>query len=428
MPFFATIATRLPLIYFVIYLVEDLKVSLLSVGWFVAAYQAARTLIIFADMFYPKAAHLFGTTAAFLGFLALLIKKEHDQLGVFAACNIVVGLAEANAAVQVYAKREFGTDMSALRNALRTQSAVNGAAVIFGFLLGGLMFQTFGVSGVAGTGVFVLGVELLSLVMYIISDQGNYYSGSYKKEDMDTGFPNQSENKSDNEVKSAPPIHATSRPYKDDNSPPPSCSGPKPSNSLSSTHSQSLLRLAISTGNVPDFLLNSYSASTEISRNNILFVVAAAFTIESVTVGYLFSIGPLFIKTEFGKDEGTIGLLFSAASLWGTVLTLFFASTKGQDFCRKYLPSPFNLYAFLCAIATFMSIISVPLFSVHVISILFVVGGNELFLTVLTEIQGKQQRVYLFDFLCAVCACSQLPVNYSAPTYSIARLSPDPRP
>jgi hypothetical protein len=114
MPFFATIATRPPLIYFVIYLVEDLKVSLLSVGWFVAAYQAARTLIIFADMFYPKAAHLFGTTAGFLGFLALLIKKEHDQLGVFAACNIVVGLAEANAAVQVYAKREFGTDMSAL--------------------------------------------------------------------------------------------------------------------------------------------------------------------------------------------------------------------------------------------------------------------------------------------------------------------------
>jgi hypothetical protein len=172
------------------------------------------------------------------------------------------------------------------------------------------MFHTFGVSGVAGTGVFVLGVELLSLVMHIISDQGNDYSGSYKKEDMDTGFPNQNENKSDNEVKSAPPIHATSRPHKDDNSPPALCSGPKPSNALSSTHSQSLLRLAISTGNVPDFLLNSYSASTEIARNNILFVVAAAFTIESVTVGCLFSIGPLFIKTEFGKDEGTIGLLF----------------------------------------------------------------------------------------------------------------------
>jgi hypothetical protein len=362
MPFFATIATRLPLIYFAIYLVEDLEVSLVSVGWFVAAYQAARTLTIFADMFYPKAAHLFGTAAGLLGFLTLLMKKEHDQLGIFAACNIVVGLAESSAAVQIYAKREFATDMSSLRYALRTQSAVNGVAVIFGFLFGGVMFQAFGVAGVAGTGVIVLGVELLSLVMYIISDH-NDCTGSDKNEGMDTEIP--SPNQSDNEVES------------------------QPSYALSSTHNQTLLRSAISTGNVPDALLNRYSASTEIARNNILFVVAAAFTIESVTVGYLFSIGPLFIKTEFGKGEGAIGLLFSAASLWGTVLTIFFASTKGQAFCRKYLPSPYNLYAFLCTIATFMIITSVPLFPVHVISILFVVGGNELFLTVLTEIQGE---------------------------------------
>jgi hypothetical protein len=406
MPFFATIATRLPLIYFAIYLVEDLEVSLVSVGWFVAAYQAARTLTIFADMFYPKAAHLFGTTAGLLGFLALLIKKEHDQLGIFAACNIVVGLAESSAAVQIYAKRDFATDMSSLRYALRTQSAVNGVAVIFGFLFGGVMFQAFGVAGVAGTGVIVLGVELLSLVMYIISDHGNDNSASDKNEGMDTGFPSQSDNKSENEVESL---------HKGAKSPPPSCSGPKPSNDLSSTHNQILLRSAISTGNVPDALLNRYSASTEIARNNILFVVAAAFTIESVTVGYLFSIGPLFIKTEFGKGEGAIGLLFSAASLWGTILTIFFASTKGQAFCRKYLPSPYNLYAFLCTIATFMTITSVPLFSVHVISILFVVGGNELFLTVLTEIQGEH-------VLC------QLPANCSAPAYSIAHLSPKPYP
>jgi hypothetical protein len=402
MPFFATIATRLPLIYFAIYLVEDLDVSLLSVGWFVAAYQAARALTIFADMFYPKAAHLFGTTAGLLGFLALLIKKEHDQLGIFAACNIVVGLAESGAAVQVYAKHEFATDMNSLRYALRTQSAVNGVAVIFGFLFGGVMFQAFGVAGVAGTGVLALGAELLSLVMYIISDHGNDCSSSDKNEGMDTEFPNP--NQSDNEVES------------------------QPSNTLSSTQNQTLLRSAISNGTVPDALLNKYSASTEIARNDIIFVVAAAFTIESVTVGYIFSIGPLFIKTEFDKDEGAIGLLFSAASLWGTVLTLFFASTKGQAFCRKHLPSPYNLYAFLCTIAAFMIITSVPLFAVHVISILFVVGGNELFLTALTEIQGEQRDFFTFRVM-FMLACQQLPANCSAPAYSIARLlSPEPSP
>jgi hypothetical protein len=367
MPFCATFATRLPVIYFAIFLVEDLDVSLLSVGWFVAAYQAARALTIFADMFYPKAAHLCGTTAGLLGFLALFIKKEHDQLGIFAACNIVVGLAESGAAVQIYAKQEFATDMRSLRYALRTQSAVNGVAVIFGFLFGGVMFQAFGVAGVAGTGVLVLGVELLSLVMYIISDHGTDCSSSDTNEGMDTEFPNpnRSENKSDTEVES------------------------QPSNALSSTQNQTLLRSAISSGTVPDALLNNYSASTEIARNNIIFVVAAAFTIESVTVGYIMSIGPLFIRTEFDKDAGAIGLLFSAASVWGTVLTLFFASTKGQAFCRKHLPSPYNIYAFLCAIAAFMTITSVPFFAVHVISILFVVGGNELYLTALTEVQGE---------------------------------------
>ena len=56
-----------------------------------------------------------------------------------------------------------------MRSAMSNQSAFIGLAVILGFYLGGMLFEAFGVRGIAVVGMIVLGLEMLSLIFFLVS-------------------------------------------------------------------------------------------------------------------------------------------------------------------------------------------------------------------------------------------------------------------
>lgn len=163
MPFFCTIATRPPFIYFVMQLRDTYRVDFNTISIFIGGFHFCRLIAIAGALIAPRVSHLVGTTIGLAGFVSLYLTAGTDSLATFAASNMVVGFAEASAYVNIYAKDEYGSDLQNLCMALSWQSQIIGVAIIFGFLLGGELFHFFGVEGIAAAGFVVLTVELVSL-------------------------------------------------------------------------------------------------------------------------------------------------------------------------------------------------------------------------------------------------------------------------
>ena len=64
-------------------------------------------------------------------------------------------------------------------------------------------------------------------------------------------------------------------------------------------------------------------------------------------------------------------------------------SSKGRNFQKKYVRSPYNLYVLIATISVSVLGLLVPNFIVQVVSNLFLIGACELFLTLLSELQGS---------------------------------------
>lgn len=86
----------------------------------------------------------------------------------------------------------------------------------------------------------------------------------------------------------------------------------------------------------------------------------------------LYSIGPLFIKEQFGIEEGIIGIIFSVGSAAGSLFTFAALSNKGREFQNKYARSPYNLY-FLIILGTLSVLgLMIPNFPTQVAMIILV--------------------------------------------------------
>ena len=176
--------------------------------------------------------------------------------------------------------------------AMSYQSAVIGVAVILGFFFGGFVFQGFGIAGVAFIGVICSGLELASLLYFLIAPPGEKISdasGDVEVSDEGDGSP-------------------------------PGNEGPK--------FPRTLITYSIDKGTPQDEIMGEYSGAEEIAASKSTYFVAAIFSFDSIVCGYLYSIGPLFIFNTFGVNEGTIGIIFSLASLFGSVLTFASISSK----------------------------------------------------------------------------------------------------
>lgn len=169
MPFFCTIGTRLPFIYFVIELKSRYEMDMTSIALFIGAFHLCRVFAIIGSIFATKTSHFIGTVIGIGGYTGLLLSAGTTNVVLFASFNILSGFAESSAAVFVYSKQEYSMDVDKMKFALSNQSAFIGVAVILGFFFGGILFQVWGVSGIAVAGVISLVLELLSLLYYLVT-------------------------------------------------------------------------------------------------------------------------------------------------------------------------------------------------------------------------------------------------------------------
>jgi hypothetical protein len=260
-----------------------------------------------------------------------------------------------------------------MRMAMSNQSAFIGVAVILGFFFGGLAFQVWGVAGIAVAGVIVLGLELLSLFYFLVAPplDGIIVDEEDKEEETTSN---------------------------QESGPNEQCE--QPDKSRTKFRSTKLLQ-SIHEGKPRHTLMRQYSGSgaDEIVASHFTYLVALVFSVESIACGYLFSIGPLFIYETFGVNQGKIGSIFSAASLFGTILTFLAISPKGRAFQRTYARSPYNLYVLIISISISVLGLLVPSFGVQVVCILFLIGACELFLTLLSELQGSITTSHYYTVL-----------------------------
>lgn len=280
MPFFCTIATRLPFIYFVIELKSRYGLSLNTIGLCIGAFHLCRVLAIAGAIFATKISHFIGSVAGITGYTCLLFFADTSNVAVFASCNIAAGLAEASAAVFVYSKEVYSTDVDKMRMAMSNQSAFIGVAVILGFFFGGMAFQVWGVSGIAVAGIIVLGLELISLIYFLVAPPGSKV-----------------------EVPVTDEAGGGDEPTTDDD---------VASSQKEKKFRETQIANSIMAGKGRQTIMKRYSGAEEIEASYFTYLVAIIFSIESIACGYLFSIGPLFIFEEFGVNQGSIGTIFSA--------------------------------------------------------------------------------------------------------------------
>ena len=162
--------------------------------------------------------------------------------------------------------------------AMSNQSAFIGIAVILGFFFGGMAFQVWGVSGIAVAGIIVLGLELISLIYFLVAPP----AGLVPVTDEAGGGD---ETTNDDDV-------ASSQKEK--------------------KFRETQIANSIMAGKGRQTIMTRYSGAEEIEASYFTYLVAIIFSIESIACGYLFSIGPLFIFEEFGVNQGSIGTIFSA--------------------------------------------------------------------------------------------------------------------
>jgi len=363
MPFFGMLASYVTTVYFVIYLVENFRLDNVTVGFFVGAFHLCRVITITGCIFYTKTAHLLGCIIGLAGFITLLC-GDKSKISIFAVGNIITGFADGSSAVFVYSKHVYATDVPKMRMAMSSQGATLGVAVIYGFYFGGMGYDKFGVDGVAVAGITALGLEITSLLYYILTcNEADSKNQINCEKGLEATFPTEEKTEKKTRFKV-------------------------------SDIAQSLQNEKLS-----DELFGMYSKTEGIVANSFTLLISAIFSLESIACGYLFSIGPIFMKTTFDVEEKSIGTIFSCASLLGSIGTIFAISSKGRAFQKKHLRSPYNLYVLIVIITCSTFGCLIPSLPVHVISVLFLIGGCSIFLTLVSELQGAITTSHYYTVL-----------------------------
>lgn len=164
--------------------------------------------------------------------------------------------------------------------------------VTFAFLLGGIVYDAYGIDGIAIFGIIMSACELLSLVVYLL---------------LDTFYPDEKSPNIDNDNASSPSTSST-----DD------C---KKNSDIESPADD----LQFSEHEVKQ-ALDSFSTSA-IGASYINYVFLITFGVESITIGYNLAISPVFILEEFDKSATIIGITLAAgaaAGIYSSVSTSLF--------------------------------------------------------------------------------------------------------
>jgi len=358
-PFFYGAITRLPFIYFVIHMRFSFELEWTIIGLFVGCYQAMRVVSSGVSIFFPRFTHIVGTMIG-LGGNILVILSDTDQKANIIAGTVLVGCSETLAPMQKYLKCQFGSDIDALEHKLKLQYAAVMVGVTFAFGLGGFVYDFFGIMGVATFGIIMSTGELLSLGMFIYQEM------------METD-----EEDSDPKISNVRSILDNVEAAKTTRQEDPSTDG------LSSLGPD-----AEAEDDPITVALDSFSASG-MGANYLSYALCFTFGMEAITIGYNLAVSPVLITEVFEQNTTVIGALLASGAAFGTIVTISIAFSKqGNAMMEKSFPSPLNFLVAMVGISVAVLVAAIPVFPIHIVGLLLLMGFNDLAALLLNEMQG----------------------------------------
>ncbi len=390
MPILHGAATRLPFIYFVIHLQNHFKFSWLEISLFLAMYQASRAITSALAIPYPKFSHFAGNAIGLAGYLTVFLFSE-DLVLPFVIGTVVVGFSETMSSTQKYAKEMFKNE----QYKLKYQYAFSMVGVMGAYFTGGFVYQSYKIKGVALFGAIIQSTALFLYFTYLalsrnqdeeekaimfsnrsistpaVEDEGLRVEFPVKRVDFDLeeGSTNDSEQPITTEVNS---VGQEKRRF----------GGPR--RFLSTVFGSS------------DSINNDYNMSDKIPASWINWILCVSFGIEALS--YNLSIGPIFIVTEFQKDTGIVGLIFSVGAATGVILAITVTCTSfGIKMMSKIAKSPFDLCFSMAGLGLGFFLANIPNFVGHVIGLILSLCFADLTAVIITELQASVSPVTIYS-------------------------------
>lgn len=324
----------------------------LLIGFYVGAYQATRVLTNIVAIWFPKLAHIGGTLIGLAGNIIVLTNDTSDKVP-FLVGTIMIGFSETMACMQGYLKDFSSKDLSILEHQLKMQYAVVCFAAFFSFGAGGVIYQLYGIRGVAILGSVLSSFEFLSIILYIILDRVLADGLSKTRSDGST---------TDDSEKGSLPTD-----------------GEGGTNENIDDLTDSMILDGVDLFSEADIGANSFS-----------YILCITFGMEAITIGYNLAISPFFITDQFDKGTAVIGSMLASGAAFGTIISALITLTqRGKTFMKKYLPSPGNFVVAMGGISIAVLLAAVPVFPVHIIGLVMLMGWNDFAAILLNEIQGK---------------------------------------
>ena len=343
--------------------------------------------------------------------------------------------------MQKYAKEMFKLDPKA-RLKLKFQYAFIMIGVVFAFSIGGLVYQYHQINGVALFGIILESLALLSLFAFWCLPNKEPSAGTTDDEEQETkdAFPIKIPASKDEDVESAAATSVKPGQYSKK-----LLSKEPIAGTVKEEEKEDVLPIKIPVGGDEDvdstaatsvkppgeysknFLPNDGSKKSDMRRSSLFHVfrlsmleddananystcdlpatwvnllLCASFGIEAITIGYVLSIGPIFVLNEFDKGVGAIGILFAVGAATGASVAIGVTCTAfGRNLMRRIAASPFDLCFAMGGIVVGVFTAAVPNFVVHVMGLIFLMAFNDLGATLMTELQASITTVSNYSLL-----------------------------
>lgn len=286
-----------------------------------------------------------------------MLASDNSRLDAFVAGTVAVGFSETMSSMQKYAKRLHGQDSLGFAPSsdrkLKHQYASVMLGVAFAFTVGGFVYEYRGIDGVCIFGVCIQALSLVALGAFVLC---------LSKDKTTTDVPGE--------------VNETTRASRGD------------------SRNNSVLTTAVNDA-VPRF-----NASDKIGTNWLVWVMAISFGVESLTIGYNLSIGPIFLLDEFNRGTGIIGVMFAVGALSGTVAAIGATCTDvGEKFLKGIAKSPFDICFAMGGIAVGVLLAAAPSFPVYVLGVILLMAFNDLAATLMTEFQASINTTANYFFI-----------------------------
>jgi len=340
LPFTLIVSTQLPYLFFLIELKGTYEMDLKIGGLIQALSFVSRILTLYFMMWAPKTAVYTGSFLALVGYMTLVFT---ENVYFFLASIVIIQAAEISGALQIFVK-DFYDDASEMGRNQRLQYSVKSFGFVFFWLVGGYLYEYFGMRGISIFGAVTLVFQITLMTVYVFLSQ-LLKSKQKSVEENEANAISRIQNE---------PIGNSTR---------------KDCNTLRNIDGESDQeeKKRITHFRNASIFLNNYSKMEGIPITAISYIIAIAGASQALVNSLVFAIGSLLMHDIYGIPYYRIGIYSAAGSMAGTATAILVSNDKFVAWFKNLLPSPTNLQFASLLSTIFVAVTAVPNFNAYIV-------------------------------------------------------------